>query len=259
MKRSTLESGTEPAWKTSWRQVLAGCHSSLFLLDLDGTIWGDILVVLNEQFGPVDADGVKVWKRYDRAFKVDGTMTNGAHLEAEYRDLLEAKTLNELIDWLKANHLLIPGVKDFLKTLAASGVSPVAISNGSRQIAEPMLVHHGVQMPLVANSLKFADDGSFARLEFVHNEDDGVRKGDLVTAAAELGYRIIGCAGDSKGDICMAEATAKAGGLVLACGPGGLSDWCRTNEGKLVGSNDWLEFEDYGSVAHALQARIGGC
>ncbi|MBZ0186171.1 MAG: haloacid dehalogenase-like hydrolase, partial [Candidatus Obscuribacterales bacterium] len=168
-------------------------------------------------------------------------------------------SLDELTDWLKANHRLIPGVKDFLTTLAANGVSPVAISNGSRQIAEPMLVHHGVEMPMVANSLEFSDDGSFAKLEFVHNENDGVRKGDLVSAAAQWGYRIVGCAGDSKGDICMAEATAKAGGLVLACEPGGLSDWCQANEGKSVGVADWLEFEDYAKVIRAVQARISNC
>src|SRR5690606_16022520 len=134
----------------AWLNMLAGCSTDLFLLDLDGTVWGDILVVLNEQFGPVDPDGEKRWKKHDRAFKVDGTMTNGAHLEAEYRDLLEAKTIDEMITWLKENLQLIPGVKDFLAFLRSMGVTPVAVSNGSLQIAVPMLKFHGVEMPIIA-------------------------------------------------------------------------------------------------------------
>ena len=82
-----------------WTEILAQCSTDIFLLDLDGTIWGDILVVLNEQFGPVDPDGEKRWKKHDRAFKIEGTMTNGEHLEAEYRDLLEAKTVDEMVAW----------------------------------------------------------------------------------------------------------------------------------------------------------------
>lgn len=241
-----------------WTEILAQCSTDIFLLDLDGTIWGDILVVLNEQFGPVDPDGEKRWKKHDRAFKIEGTMTNGEHLEAEYRDLLEAKTVDEMVAWLKEEHELIPGVKSFLAFLRSCGVTPVAVSNGSLQIAIPMLEHHDVEMPIIANSLRFSDTGEFEAMEFVHNEDDGVRKGDLARIAAERGHRVIGCAGDSKGDICMAEATAALGGLVLACGDGGLTAWCEANEGSLVSANGWCTFTDYGQVTKAVQSRLGG-
>ena len=249
---------TSTSQQDAWLKMLAGCSTDLFLLDLDGTVWGDILVVLNEQFGPVDPDGEKRWKKHDRAFKVDGTMTNGAHLEAEYRDLLEAKTIDEMIAWLKENHKLVPGVKDFLAFLRSMGVTPVAVSNGSLQIAVPMLKFHGVEMPIIANSLRFSDDGVFEAMEFVHNEDDGVRKGELAEIAAANGYRVIGCAGDSKGDVCMAEATAKLGGLVLACGDGGLTAWCEQNEGNIVSAGSWLTYDDFGQVTRAVQARLGG-
>lgn len=244
--------------QTGWADLLSGCDTAVYLLDLDGTVWGDILVVLNEEFGPVDPDGEKRWKKHDRAFKIDGTMTNGEHLEAEYRDLLAEHTLDELVAWLKVNHKLIPGVKRFLSFLRSMNVTPVAVSNGSIQIARPMLEHHGIEMPLVANSLRFSSDGVFEAMEFVHNEDDGVRKGDLARIAAELGHRVVGCAGDSKGDICLAEATAQLGGLVLACGSGGLTTWCLENEGKVVRADGWLEFNNYDQVMHAVQSRLGG-
>ena len=244
--------------EAEWPNLISSCETALFLLDLDGTVWGDILVVLNEEFGPTDPDGEKRWKKHDRAFKIDGTMTNGAHLEAEYRDLLTEHTLEDLVAWLKVNHQLIPGVKQFLSFLKSMNVTPVAVSNGSIQIARPMLEHHGISMPLVANSLRFSPAGEFEAMEFVHNEDDGVRKGDLARIANELGYRVVGCAGDSKGDICLAEATAELGGLVLACGEGGLAAWCRENEGTVVGANGWLGYDGFQEVMHAVQARLGG-
>lgn len=241
---------------TQWQDVLSACGTDVFLLDLDGTVWGDILVILNEQFGPVD-DGEKRWRKHDRAFKIDGTMTNGEHLEAEYKDLMEEKDLPELLDWLKANHDLIPGVKKFLAFLESMNITPIAVSNGSIEIAAPMLEHHGIPMHLCANTLVFGDDG-FEQMQFVHNEHDGVRKGDLAREAAAHGKRVIGCAGDSKGDICLAEATAELGGLVLACGEDGLSAWCEENEGKAVSANGWISFTDYAQVMQAVQARVGG-
>lgn len=241
-----------------WLGILSRANTDIFLFDLDGTVWGDILVILNEEFGPTDPDGEKRWKKHDRAFKVHGTMTNGAHLEAEYRDLLEAQDIDSMIAWLKENHKLIPGIKGCLDLLKESGVTPIAVSNGSVQIAQPMLEFHGIEMPLVANSLLFSPDGAFERMEFVHNEHDGVRKGDLARVANLHGHRVIGCAGDSKGDICLAEATADLDGLILACGDDGLTSWCLENEGKVVKPNGWLSFTDYADVNHALQARLGG-
>ena len=87
-------------WEAAWRLKLAGLPRKIWATDLDGTVWGDILVFLNEAFGPVDqATSQKKWLQYDHAYKVAGTMTNGQHLVAEYRDLLAAKSLPELIEW----------------------------------------------------------------------------------------------------------------------------------------------------------------
>jgi 2-hydroxy-3-keto-5-methylthiopentenyl-1-phosphate phosphatase len=237
----------------AWRQILAGCQTDLALLDLDGTVWDDLLVVLNEEFGPVEG-GEKKWKQYDRAFKVLCTMTNGAHLEAEYRDLLTAKGLEDIIAWLKINHKLVAGVKEFLAFLRSNNVTPVAISNGAYEIADAMLAHHGVTMPRVCNSLVF-EDGKFVRMDFFHNEHDGIRKGDLVKAAVEAGHRIVCCGGDSKGDISLVEETVKAGGLAIAVGNHGLSAWCEQN---LPNPDTYVCITDYAEAMQAVQQRIGG-
>jgi 2-hydroxy-3-keto-5-methylthiopentenyl-1-phosphate phosphatase len=249
----------ERAWKHAWRRVLQLCATKrIFAFDLDGTIWQDILVVLNEAFGPVDqATGEKKWREYDRAFKILGTMSNGAHLEAEYRDLLTEKSLGELTDWLKANHELVPGVRDFLKLLSDNGITPVAISNGAFQIAEAMLDHHDLIMPSICNALVMENDEFFG-LDFVHDEHDGIRKGDLIKEAARLGYKVVGCAGDSKGDIGLATETARLGGLVIAVGNHGLSDWLAANQGDVIKAGDWIGVSDFADAISAMKSRIAG-
>jgi 2-hydroxy-3-keto-5-methylthiopentenyl-1-phosphate phosphatase len=252
-----MRKNLESVWLPIWVDLLANCKKRIFLFDLDGTVWDDILVVLNEIFGPVDAAGEKIWKQYDRAFKVLGTMTNGAHLEAEYRDLLTEKTLAQLTDWLKANHRLVPGIREFLKLLADNDITAVAVSNGAYQIADVMLAHHGIEMPRVCNSL-IMEDGKFVALDFFHDEHEGIRKGDLALKAAELGYEVVGCAGDSKGDLSLATDTAKLGGLVIAVNKNGLSDWCSANEDKVGGPNGWIGVLDYADAIPVLTARLAG-
>lgn len=235
-----------------WRQILAGCGTDIALFDLDDTLWQDLLVLLNEVFGPVDAAGVKLWRTYDAAFKQHGTMTNGQHLEAEYRDLFNARGLAEIDAWLRGNHKLIKGAREFLTFLRSNNITPVAVSNGGYAIADSMIAHHGLALPRVCNSLVF-EDGKFVRMDFFHNEDDGVRKGDLVKAAVEAGHRIICCAGDSKGDIGLAQETAKAGGFVFAVGNHGLADWCGKN---LKNPDIWSVIEDWTGADAVIQARI---
>jgi len=247
----------EPAWLIAWRNLLALCTTRLFLLDLDGTVWDDLLVILNEAFGPIDAStGEKKWKQYDRAFKVLNTMTNGAHLEAEYRDLFTEKTLAEIHAWLKANHRLIPGIKAFLRLLAENKITAIAITNGGIEIAGEMLKHHGLEMPVMSNSLVF-EGGKFVRMDFLHDENVGIDKGRLVVAAREFGYEIVGCAGDSKGDITLAEETARAGGIIVAVGTHGLSAWLAENEGNgLITSHNWLSVSDYADASEAVTSRF---
>ncbi len=246
------------AWQDAWREKLARCHKRLWLKDLDGTCWGDILVVLNEAFGPLDETGEKRWKRYDRAFKIEGTMTNGAHLEAEYRDLLAAKSLSELIAWLKDNHRLVPGIKEFMARLAANQISPVCISNGACEIAHEMMSYHGIEMPGVCNSLLFTEAGEFDRMDFFHDEHVGIDKGELVKLAVELGYEVVGCSGDSKGDISLVTETARVDGITLSIGTHGLTDWIRTNEGILVPKHTWFGVSDYTEAleVEAVTSRI---
>ena len=238
-------------WEAAWRKTLAGCPRRIAITDLDGTCWDDILVVLNEQFGPIDpGTQQKRWRTYDHAYKVAGTMTNGAHLVAEYKDLLAVKTLPELVDWAKNNIPLIPGMHDFVQLMTGAGCGIVAVSNGARQIAEPKIAHHGLPFPLMSNW--FEGD----ELKFVHDEHVGIDKGVLVEKAVEWGYEVVCFSGDAKGDIKGAEATAKHGGLVLACGNAGLQSWCQSN----LMPEQWKPYTDFRQVVGCveLQSRIGG-
>lgn len=238
-------------WEAAWRKTLAGMPAKIWCTDLDDTVWGDVLVHLNEAFGPIDTStGLKQWRKYDHAYKVAGTMTNGQHLVAEYRDLLAVKTLPELVAWAKSNIPLIPGAPEFVSMLGSCGVGIVAISNGARQIAEPKLAHHGLPIPLMSNW--FEGD----ELKFVHDEHVGIDKGLLVEKAIEWGYEVVGFSGDAKGDIKGAEATARHGGLVIAQGNHGLAQWCASH----LQPEQWQLYTDFRSVmaSRELQSRIGG-
>ncbi|MBI1272359.1 hypothetical protein GC174_18190 [bacterium] len=171
--------------------------------------------------------------------------------------------MDRLLAWLKENHHLIAGAADFIAMLQDHGITPVAITNGAKEIAGPMLVHHGLNMPFVSNWLNFdGPSGAFSGMGFLHNAEDAIRKGDLVRLAHSEGYVIVGCAGDSRGDICLSEATAALNGIVLASGAGGgLSVWCAQQshpEGILVADQclTCLTFSDFNEVKAAVLERI---
>lgn len=229
------------------QRILADSHKRIFLFDLDGTVWGDILSVLSEQFGSVDTDGVKRWRRIEHAYKVAGTMSNGDHLEALFRDLFDRHSKEDLLGWLEKHHRLMKNIQRFLAMLKMFNVSPVAFSNGASEFASSMLAHHKIAMPVIANSLIFDKEGKYTGMKFIHDRDEGVRKGVLVQSARDLGYRIIGCAGDSKGDVDMAEETLKSqGAVVISYGDGILNDWCKTqasDKTRCLNITDWARAE----------------
>lgn len=238
-------------WEAEWRRTLAGLPTKLWFTDLDGTVWEDILVCLNDKFGPVDPiTQQKKWLQYDHAYKVAGTMTNGAHLVAEYQDLFAEHTLDELVAWVKANVPLISGLPEFVGMMAPANVGIVAISNGARQLAQPKLEHHNLPFRLISNWFEGTT------LKFVHDEHVGIDKGVLIQRAREWGHEVVGFSGDAKGDILGAGVTARLGGLVAACGEGGLADWCRKN----LKPEQWVQYDDFRTlIRHRdLQARIGG-
>jgi len=272
-------------WEQAWRDVLhtvssRGIHR-LHLTDFDGTKYDDILVRTNEAIGPCDPiSGAKLWTMYDRAFKdpqgalIDPTsttlpkrssikgdrmfMTNGAHLEAEYRDLFDVmrklhpqdEPLAKLAEWICANVGLIEGAVKFVDDLDSLGIATLGITNGAWQIAERLLAHHGMNIPFMGNYFEGEE------FKCVHGEDVGVDKARLVEIAHESGFEIVSCAGDSKGDIGLCSATAKLGGLVIVRGSeGGLEKWAMEH----LNFNQWLMVESYGKeVLAAVQQRIAG-
>lgn len=270
-------------WEQCWRQSLEAIRArginKLHLTDFDGTKYEDVLVQANEALGPVDpVTGGKRWRIYDAAFKnADGVivpnglvlpdratlrgnrmyMSNGAHLDAEYRDLMaamrslhpDADPLEKLIEWVCANIPLIPGAASFVDSLSELDIATVGITNGAYQIAEALLVHNGLDIPFMGN---YFENGGF---RCVHGDDVGVDKARLVEIAHEMGFHVVSCAGDSKGDIGLSTATAKVGGLVIVRGSeGGLATWATEN----LKPNQWVLVEDYvGKEAlSAVQQRI---
>jgi 2-hydroxy-3-keto-5-methylthiopentenyl-1-phosphate phosphatase len=235
-----------------WRQVLDGCqHELVFFLDLDGTVWlPDILVGLNETFGPLDEHGQKVWKLWDRLYKVEHQISNREHLLREYRDVFGEVPLAQIIEWTRTHVHLRDGFMHFLSVLQKAGVSPVAISNGARQIGSPLLTHLGIDMPAIFNELVLDATDAFLGFQCLHGED-GIKKGDLVDQAAALGYCIVGCAGDSFGDIGMVESTLKHGGIALACES--LAGWCWSCN-HLQGA--CTPFSDFREALAAVSERI---
>jgi phosphoserine phosphatase len=263
----------EGNWQQAWRDMLAPIAARginrLHLTDFDGTKYGDILVQANEALGPIDeVSGQKRWRLYDAAFKnpegaliVPGRtvipataratfkgdrmfMTNGAHLEAEFDDLFEAmraqypgeEPLPKLAAWAAANVPLIPGAREFVSSLESMNIASVGITNGAWQLAEALLSHHGLDIPFMGN---YFEGEKFTS---VHDEDKGVDKAALVEMAAEMGFQVVSCAGDSKGDIGLCTATAKLGGLVIVRGRnGGLADWAEKN----LKLNQWVLVESY--------------
>lgn len=268
----------EGNWEQAWRNILASVSrrgiNRLHLTDFDGTKYEDILVQTNEALGPVDpSTGEKRWRVYDRAFKdpkgalilpdtviptratVKGDrifMSNGAHLDAEYRDLFAVMRelhpgedpIPHLAAWVCANVGLIAGAASFIKSLTSLGIASIGITNGAWQIAEAILTHNKLDVPFMGNY--FEGD----EFKCVNGEDVGVDKARLVEIAHEAGFQIVSCAGDSKGDIGLCTATAKLGGLVIVRGTeGGLATWA----GKNLRDNQWILVEDYNGV-QALSA-----
>lgn len=280
--QTLLAGNSEQCWRDMLQAFALRGVTDLHLTDFDGTVYGDILVLANEALGPIDpSTGEKRWRLYDRAFKdPDGAlidpaltvipdratikgdrmfMTNGGHLDAEYRDLMavmrelhpDADPIGKLAEWAAANVPLITGAAAFVNSLAGLNIGTVGITNGAWQIAEALLNRHGLDVPFMGN---YFENGGF---RCVHGDDIGVDKAKLVDIAHEAGFRIVTCAGDSKGDIGLCRATAKHGGLVIVRGSeGGLADWAEKN----LRVNQWVLVESYrGSEAlTAVQQRIQG-
>lgn len=221
----------------------------LFATDLDGTLWRDILVELLTAFGTVDPQtGQQRFRAIAHAYAVAGTMTNGQHLIAEYKDLFSEHTLAELIDHAIANCPLTPGAPELVRFLDSMEIGLIAITNGARQIAEAKLAYHALDFPLIANWFDGTD------LKFVHDEHVGIDKGLIVEKLVEWGWQVVAFGGDAKGDIAGAQAAYKHGALVLASGNGGLTAWCDRN----LPLNAWVRYDDFRQAMPALQARLGG-
>jgi hypothetical protein len=245
-------------WEQTWRQVLAQSASSeIVLLDLDTTIFDpDAIQEGVMHCGEVDsATGKKVWVLMDEDFKRQGsTILMGDLLEHGLcREVLRHwGHWDDYLEWLKLRHFLVPGFRDLLFLFHSYGVQPIGITNGAYQLASSLLQHHDVEFPIAANWLCL--EGGSAHMHFFHGRRVGIDKGLLAAAARRWGYTVLGCGGDSKGDITLAAETAAQDGFVLARRGLGLAKWCDDNiPGTAIEYDDF--YEVLGPVQQHLESR----
>jgi phosphoglycolate phosphatase-like HAD superfamily hydrolase len=245
-------------WEGYWRSLLAdlGTNRAIFV-DFDDTAWDDILMALNVAFSPVDPEtGEQRWKQYHAAFRGKGAIINGVfrklnvgeHAQVAYGDLLQHRSLSELVSFAQDKVRLIGGFKDFVRYLRRRGIAVVGISHGVWQPAQGLIDRHGLDIPFIAN---WVEDG--AGVVLADETPAGVDKARLARLAIQLGYELVACAGDSFGDAGMAQVTSNAGGLVIARGDGGLAAWCKDN----VPARQWVLVEAYDQPVAAHGIMLG--
>lgn len=248
-------------WQHDWRKLVRpendrcpGAVRKLFFLDLDGTVWTDIIHLLCEVFG-LKEDLRQLEERLSaRQINVCRYLTD------VFRMILSVKktarrSRRAVNDCLRKEHKLLPGIREFIGMLESEGVTPVGVSNGVNPLALEMFTMHDIEFGFAANALELESDGSVSRVRCFHDEERGVNKPALVRQAAEWGCQVVGCAGD-EWDIGMAEATLEHRAMVLAVGDGQLSRWCRQNEGKALAPELWRFVDDYRMVLPAVQSFI---
>jgi 2-hydroxy-3-keto-5-methylthiopentenyl-1-phosphate phosphatase len=218
-------------WEEIWQSILNNVPKKIWATDLDGTIWEDTLDLLCNEYSSIDktsgqSEAAQIYRQYE-----EGAISFGHLLEKQYQHLLAAKSIDELIEWTKLNVPIFDGLANFLCLLQKNDIGIVAMSNGAKQIVQAKLEHHGLHIPVIANSLG-AD-----RLQLVHNEM-GLNKALLIEYAMEAGYEIVGFSGDGEADITAANVVSKQGGFLLACGHRGLAHWCKGN----LTSDQWMHY-----------------
>jgi 2-hydroxy-3-keto-5-methylthiopentenyl-1-phosphate phosphatase len=116
------------------------------VVDWDGTVTeGDALNMVVLEFG--DA---AVWHALDGRLGRDLTLREVIAREVETLRV----PLADVVDWVRAHVRVRPGFREL-----ATGYRPVIVSNGFRELIEPVLEREGVELDVVANELDPRPDG----------------------------------------------------------------------------------------------------
>lgn len=110
------------------------------VVDWDGTVTeGDALNMVVLEFG--DA---AVWHELDGRLGRDLTLREVIAREVETLRV----PLGDVVDWVRAHVRVRPGLSEL-----AGRYRPVIVSNGFRELIEPVLEREGVQLEVIANEL----------------------------------------------------------------------------------------------------------
>jgi 2-hydroxy-3-keto-5-methylthiopentenyl-1-phosphate phosphatase len=116
------------------------------VVDWDGTVTeGDALNMVVLEFG--DA---AVWHTLDGRLGRDPTLREVIAREVETLRV----PLADVVDWVRAHVRVRPGFHEL-----AARYRPVIVSNGFRELIEPVLEREGVELEVVANELEARPEG----------------------------------------------------------------------------------------------------
>src|SRR5271156_2913702 len=172
-----------------------------------------------------------------------GEITKAAQVWLHFHELLVNRKLSlpGLIKDIAEKYRVYPGIFKTYGHLLSQGVGVATVTNATKMFLEAAIGAHphlrGFPAPLFANDLIF-EAGDFWGLKVAASSEEMIAKGDIVRRAYELhGVLPVGCIGDGRSDIGMAEAMLEinSAGIIVACGIHSLlAEWCRENKLKAV-------------------------
>jgi 2-hydroxy-3-keto-5-methylthiopentenyl-1-phosphate phosphatase len=207
------------------------------LTDLDTTIYkpdGYGFMVENFSRDP------EAWYARDRDFNLPGSNMTCRDLFQHAFDLCQANEgfkLESVLASLQAIHQKLAGTENLAALFAVAGIPMIAVSNGLHELAGPLLEHHGLNWPLIANHATMNGNKKYV-FNSLHGEN-GVDKSLIADTLIAMGHPIVCGFGDSRSDIGLVTGAIKCGGFGLARRHLGLARWCETN----VEADSWRSYD----------------
>jgi HAD superfamily phosphoserine phosphatase-like hydrolase len=210
----------------------------LLAIDFDGTLTDhDTLDLICQAFAP------EAWREADEELH-SGRWTLEQVIEHEFASV--TATREEILAFVRDRVSLRPGLPALLATCVERFVEPVVVSSGFTSLIVPVLIDHGIDLPVIAHDAVFTREG--ASVAFRTRTDCGscgerCKRDDVVRRADG---RTIGYVGDGWSDRCAALAAD----LVFA--RAGLARYL-DDEGVA-----YRPFEDFDDVREGLVAYLDG-
>jgi hypothetical protein len=207
------------------------------LTDLDTTIYKpDGYGFMVDTF----SRNAEAWYARDREFNLPGSRMTCRELFQLALDLCQANEgfkLESVIVRLRRIHEKLAGADKLASLFAMAGIPMISVSNGLHELAGPLLEHHGLNWPLIANRATQNENGKYVFCS-LHGEN-GVDKDLIASTLIALGHPIVCGLGDSRSDIGLITGAVRCGGFGLARNHLGLARWCETN----VEADSWRGYD----------------